>query len=82
MKQNYIETADLEEITAAEANRMSTHAAAIWGTNAILTSSRAQSQLKWRPSGTSLLDEIPDLIKSEAERLGIKLGDVAPKTGP
>lgn len=70
MKQKFIETADLDEITAAEANQMSTHAAAIWGTNAILTSSRAQAQLKWKPSGTKLLDEIPDLIKSEAKRLG------------
>lgn len=50
---------------------MSNHAAAIWGTNAILSSSRAQAQLKWQPSGASLLDEIPDLIKSEAKRLGI-----------
>ncbi|KAK5059678.1 hypothetical protein LTR84_009561 [Exophiala bonariae] len=70
VEQKFIETTDLDEITAAEANQMSTHAAAIWGTNAILTSSRAQAQLKWKPCGTALLDEIPDLIKSEAKRLG------------
>ena len=64
-----IETTDLDEITAAEANQMSNHAAAIWGTNAILTSSRAQAQLKWKPFGTSLLDEIPDLVTREASRL-------------
>ncbi|KIX04973.1 uncharacterized protein Z518_05845 [Rhinocladiella mackenziei CBS 650.93] len=68
-KQNLLETEEIEEITAEEANSLSAHAAATWGTNAILTSSRAQAQLHWSPSGVSLLEEIPEIVRSEAKAI-------------
>lgn len=53
-------------IDAKEADELSDHASILWGTNAVIKSSRARSLLNWRPSRESLTDEIPGIVEREA----------------
>lgn len=43
-----------------------------WGCNSKSVAARARKFLGWTPKGRSLEDEIPDIVKGEAELLGIK----------
>lgn len=45
---------------------------ASWGTNSKGTATRARKYLGWDPKGRSLKEEIPDIVASEAAKLGIK----------
>ncbi|KAL8851724.1 MAG: hypothetical protein Q9221_003334 [Calogaya cf. arnoldii] len=56
-----------EEIDAEKANSMSSHAAPLWGTNAVIKSSRSQAQLGWNPKAPTLSSEIAAIVKNEAE---------------
>ncbi|KAL4876685.1 NAD dependent epimerase/dehydratase family protein [Aspergillus karnatakaensis] len=73
-KQGFIDTDEIDEITPEEANGLSPHAAAVWGTNANLTSSRAQARLDWKPAADrpKYLDDVPTIVRLEAESLGLK----------
>ncbi|KAJ4406378.1 hypothetical protein N0V91_004587 [Didymella pomorum] len=67
-KQGLIEASDhLETIDAAKADSLSDHASILWGTNARTRSSNAQKNLGWKPTGASLEDTIPELVKTEAK---------------
>ncbi|TKX27088.1 hypothetical protein C1H76_0635 [Elsinoe australis] len=55
-----------ETIDADTANSLSGHAAVLWGTNAVIKSSRSQDLLDWSPSGPSLQEELPAIVKDEA----------------
>ena len=70
-KQKFISSAEVEKVTAEEANSLSSHAAAVWGTNANLTGSRAKKQLGWKATGEDFLSGVPELIRLEAKRLGV-----------
>ncbi|RAR15963.1 nad(P)-binding protein [Stemphylium lycopersici] len=59
--------AHTETIDAAKADSLSSHAAVLWGTNARTRASKARQVLNWSPSGVSLVDTIPDLVRREAE---------------
>ncbi|KAJ4298019.1 hypothetical protein N0V90_005918 [Kalmusia sp. IMI 367209] len=66
--QGFIKNPSVEKvIDAKEADALSGHASILWGTNAILTASRARSLLKWQPSRPSLADEIPGIVSREAK---------------
>ena len=39
------------------------------GTNAHIKGSKARQLLKWSPSGPSLAEDVPVMVKAEAERL-------------
>ena len=54
-----------EEIDADKANSMSGRAAVLWGTNALIKSSRSQAQLGWIPKAPDLSSEIPNIVKGE-----------------
>lgn len=45
--------------------------AASWGMNSRGVAARAKEILGWRPQGRSLNDELPDIVRSEAARLGL-----------
>lgn len=64
----------LKTISPEEANRLSGHADLLWGTNAIMSSSRAQEKLGWKPRHHSLADEIPMMVRQEARFLGMLKG--------
>jgi len=59
--------ADAETITAQKADSLSPHAAVLWGTNAVIRSSRARKLLGWNPSAPALSSTIPALVVSEAK---------------
>lgn len=46
--------------------------AASWGMNSRATAIRAKKTLGWHPQQPSLFDEIPSIVASEANRLGLK----------
>ncbi|KAF2654815.1 NAD(P)-binding protein [Lophiostoma macrostomum CBS 122681] len=54
-------------IDAKEADSLSGHASILWGTNAVIKSSRAGSLLEWKPYHPSLRDEIPAIVRREAK---------------
>ena len=67
-RQGLIDDPDIkEEIDAEKADRMSAHAAVLWGTNAMVKSSRAQARLGWTPTRPDLSSEVAAIVKSEAE---------------
>ncbi|KAF2794424.1 NAD(P)-binding protein [Melanomma pulvis-pyrius CBS 109.77] len=69
-KQGLIPDASMHKvINPKEADALSGHASILWGTNALLHSSKANSILNWTPSGPSLSEEIPKIVSAEAERL-------------
>ena len=45
---------------------MSGHAAVLWGTNAVIESSRSQALLGWFPRAPDLRSQIAAIVKNEA----------------
>ena len=67
-KQGLIPKGSVEKvIDGKEADALSGHASLLWGTNAVIKSSRAKSLLDWKPSRPSLADEIPGIVKREGQ---------------
>ena len=70
--QGYISSSSADKvINAEEADALTAHGAVLWGTNAILRSTRARQHLGWNPAGPSLSQEVPAIVSSEAKRLGL-----------
>ncbi|KAI9370258.1 hypothetical protein BJX61DRAFT_544788 [Aspergillus egyptiacus] len=64
-----VNSASVKELTPDEADKLSPHAAVLWGTNAQQQSQRARQLLGWQPTGKSLQEEIPGTVWVEAVRL-------------
>jgi nucleoside-diphosphate-sugar epimerase len=64
-----IESATVKEVGHEEADKLSSHGAVLWGTNAQQNSQRARQLLGWQPKGKSLEEEIPETVRVEAARL-------------
>ncbi|KAL2813383.1 hypothetical protein BJX63DRAFT_394273 [Aspergillus granulosus] len=65
-----IDSSSVKEVDHEEADKLSSHGAVLWGTNAKQNSQRARQLLGWEPNGKSLEEEIPNTVKVEATRLG------------
>jgi nucleoside-diphosphate-sugar epimerase len=65
-----IESATVREVGHEEADKLSSHGAVLWGTNAQQNPQRARQLLGWQPNGKSLEEEIPETVRVEAARLG------------
>lgn len=73
-KQGYIKggTPELREWSIDEAVKSSAgFEAASWGMNSRGVAARAKKVLGWRPQERSLSDELPDIVRSEAARMGL-----------
>lgn len=72
-KQGYIKTApDLRAWSIDEAvNSPAGFEAASWGMNSRGVSERARKILGWKPQERSLKEELPQIVRSEAARLGL-----------
>lgn len=68
-EQKLIKSDEVMSVSSEEANQIMPHGAVLLGTNAQLKSSRARRDLGWKPSAVSLGDDIPLMVKVEAERL-------------
>ncbi|EXJ70775.1 uncharacterized protein A1O5_05765 [Cladophialophora psammophila CBS 110553] len=54
-------------IDVDEANKVTSHGAVLWGTNAVFRSGRAQQTLSWKLSAPTLAEVIPETVASEAK---------------
>ncbi|KAI9147301.1 nucleoside-diphosphate-sugar epimerase [Paramyrothecium foliicola] len=74
-KQGYIqgESPPIRDLSYDEAvNSSAGFEAASWGMNSRAKAIRARKVLGWKPQQQSLEDEIPNIVRSEAARLGLK----------
>lgn len=62
----------MEKLTHEQADELSPHASVLWGTNAREQAQRARELLGWTPMAPSLDVEIPEAVRVEAERLGLR----------
>lgn len=69
--QGFVEEAKLVE-TDMEGLRHGTSANSTFGTNSSSKAVRARKYFGWSPKGGSLRDEIPDIVRSEAKKIGVK----------
>jgi len=67
-EQGYIKTTEVKPMDISDEQGLT------WGLNSKGIAKRAKKFLGWVPTGKSLRDEIPDIVSSEAEILGLKVG--------
>ncbi|KAF9632492.1 Mannosyltransferase 1 CMT1 [Lasiodiplodia theobromae] len=70
-EKGYIKSADVEQLSAEEADKLIGHASAVLGTNARCEARRARELLGWKPVQHDLIDEIPVTVEAEARKLGV-----------
>ena len=66
--QGLIKSDNIKSLTAEEVDQVLPHGAVVLGTDAILSASRAKQALGWSPSEMSLAEDVPRMVKDEAER--------------
>jgi hypothetical protein len=64
-----IKTAEVDNVSVAEASALHPWAPLIWGGNARSRASRFQ-KLRWKPRGPSLFESLPLMIDEEVRTLG------------
>ena len=73
-KQDFIPSTKVAIISAEDADQLTPHGSILWGTNSRGKAIRARRLLGWSPKEKSLEDDIPEVVASEARRLGIFKG--------
>lgn len=79
--QGLIPSDEVVSISAEEANNILTGGQAMWGANSRCRAIRARKTLLWKPKGRSIVEEIPDAVKSEAKRLNLVPGHAKKAAG-
>ena len=69
--QGFIAEAKVEGVSAEEADELAPNGSLLWGGNSRGKALRARKVLGWEPKGKSLVDSIPEIVREEAERLGL-----------
>lgn len=69
-KQGWVESEEVKRYDGEEAGKLTPWGQALWGANSRAKAIRARELLGWTPKGHSLMEEIPGVVKMEAERLG------------
>lgn len=80
-RQGFISADEVVSVSAEEADKLSGHGSALWGANSRCRAIRARKLLGWSPKETSLIDEIPLVVESEAKKLGLIQGHAASVAG-
>jgi nucleoside-diphosphate-sugar epimerase len=70
-KQGLIKTADVDSISANEANEIAPGGAMQWGLNSRCKAIRAGKLFNWEAKAASPEEIMPELVSSEAEKLGL-----------
>ncbi|KAF1344455.1 NAD dependent epimerase/dehydratase family protein [Delphinella strobiligena] len=73
-KQGFIKDDTVISVTPDEANKLEPYGAVIWGANSRGRAYRAGKLLGWKPSHSSLEEEIPATVEVEARKLGLVPG--------
>lgn len=76
-----IGTADVETITADEADKLIPMGSYLWGTNSRCKAQRASKVLGWKPQQKSLMDLLPEIIDGEAKKEGLVKGHAVKAAG-
>ncbi len=80
-KQGFLESDEVVTVTAEEADKLTPYGSMVWGANSRCKAIRARKLLGWSPKERSLMDELPDVVASEARRLGLVEGHAAKVAG-
>ncbi|CAG8970805.1 hypothetical protein HYALB_00001592 [Hymenoscyphus albidus] len=80
-EKGYIKEKSVKPMGVEEAKEFAGFEALSWGLNSKGFAKRARKYLGWGPKGKSLSEEIPDIVDSEAKRLGIKKGHAEVASG-
>ena len=83
-KQGYLETDEVVEVLAEEADKLSPAGSILWGANSRCKALRARNLLGWMPKEQSMDAETPEVVSSEAKRLkllGVLEGHAAKVAG-
>lgn len=73
-KKGYIKEKGTNAMDVEDAKESFGFEALSWGLNSKGFAKRAREYLGWKPKGRTLVDEIPDIVDSEARDLGMKPG--------
>ena len=68
-KQGLIASEAMSTIASTEKNELAPIGRALWNISSRARAIRARRLLKWKPRERSLLEEVPDIVASEAERV-------------
>jgi nucleoside-diphosphate-sugar epimerase len=79
-EQGFIPSDEVVALSADEADKLSPWGSVLWGSNSRCRAIRAGKVLEWRPNAPSLKDEISDIVKGEAARLGLVKGHASQVT--
>lgn len=67
----FTDSADVKVISPNEADKLTGRGSVFWGSNAKQFSSRSVELLGWVPTDYSLEQDIPEIVKAEAAKLGV-----------
>ncbi|KAF2114777.1 NAD dependent epimerase/dehydratase family protein [Lophiotrema nucula] len=76
-----IKTTDIDNISTAEADKLTNYGSYLWGMNSRARAIRAKKLFGWTPKEKSLEDLIPDIVDGEAKELDIVKGHAAEAAG-
>ncbi|KAI9876213.1 MAG: hypothetical protein M1830_007020 [Pleopsidium flavum] len=80
-KQGFLSSEQVVTVSAEEADKLTPHGSMLFGANSRSKAIRARKLLGWSPKERSLNDELPDVVASEARRLGLVEGHAAKVAG-
>ena len=75
--QGFLSDDSIVSVTPDEADQMTKYGSLLWGANSRGSAIRARKLLGWHSLERSLYEEIPDVISSEARKLGLTVGHAA-----
>jgi len=80
-KKKLISIAEIDNITAEEADKLTPHGSFLWGMNSRARAIRARKLLGWNPTQKPLFDLLPEIVDGEARSLGLTTGHAAQAAG-
>ncbi|KAF2750351.1 NAD(P)-binding protein [Sporormia fimetaria CBS 119925] len=80
-KNGWIESEEVESVSAEEADRLVPMASYMWGSNSRCMAYRARKVLGWQPKEKGLLDTLEEIVEVEARELGVDKGHAAKAAG-
>lgn len=70
-KQGFIKSVEARSLEGEVRDKLKAVGVALWNVKSRAKAIRATKLLGWKPSERSLIDEVPDIVGSEAKRTGI-----------
>lgn len=72
VKQGFMAEPKVEVTTLENTRGQGFSTSVTWGTNSKSFASRARKNLGWKPTRGGMKDAVPEIVSSEAKRLGVK----------